>query len=248
MEVVRALIRRKSRKLRLLGCPGTRPVRRPPHRRGLRRRSRIERGVARRGRPRAALHARRSEKGEIVVRDATCPAVHSAPAGRREGRSLHAAARRSRFRPRQESPRLEGARESNEEIGVRPHFARAGDRARHRAVPRALGGRGGERLGRAQARARDHRACGQAHARHLRRIEAGRHAGGRAARARRHLRHLHHRRGAGEARRLAARHPGRLRHRRRAPRALCKAAKTREGFKRYLDEFVCIPEKSSSPA
>jgi glutaconate CoA-transferase, subunit A len=27
-----------------------------------------------------------------------------------------------------------------------------------------------------------------------------------------------------------------------------RAAKTREGFQRYLDEFVCIPEKSSSPA
>jgi glutaconate CoA-transferase subunit A len=27
-----------------------------------------------------------------------------------------------------------------------------------------------------------------------------------------------------------------------------KAAKTREGFRRYLDQFVCIPEKSSSPA
>jgi glutaconate CoA-transferase subunit A len=27
-----------------------------------------------------------------------------------------------------------------------------------------------------------------------------------------------------------------------------KAARTREGFQRYLDEFVCIPEKSSSPA
>jgi glutaconate CoA-transferase subunit A len=27
-----------------------------------------------------------------------------------------------------------------------------------------------------------------------------------------------------------------------------KAAKTREGFQRYLDEFVCTPEKSSSPA
>ena len=27
-----------------------------------------------------------------------------------------------------------------------------------------------------------------------------------------------------------------------------KAAKTREGFERYLDEFVCSPEKSSSPA
>jgi glutaconate CoA-transferase subunit A len=27
-----------------------------------------------------------------------------------------------------------------------------------------------------------------------------------------------------------------------------KAAKTREGFRRYLDEFVCTPEKSSSPA
>ena len=27
-----------------------------------------------------------------------------------------------------------------------------------------------------------------------------------------------------------------------------KAAKTRAGFQRYLDEFVCIPEKSSSPA
>ncbi len=27
-----------------------------------------------------------------------------------------------------------------------------------------------------------------------------------------------------------------------------KAAKTREGFKRYLDEFVCTPKKSSSPA
>jgi glutaconate CoA-transferase subunit A len=27
-----------------------------------------------------------------------------------------------------------------------------------------------------------------------------------------------------------------------------KAAKTREGFRRYLDEFVCTPKKSSSPA
>ena len=27
-----------------------------------------------------------------------------------------------------------------------------------------------------------------------------------------------------------------------------KAAKTREGFQRYLDEFVCTPRKSSSPA
>jgi glutaconate CoA-transferase subunit A len=27
-----------------------------------------------------------------------------------------------------------------------------------------------------------------------------------------------------------------------------QAARTREGFQRYLDEFVCIPEKSSSPA
>jgi glutaconate CoA-transferase subunit A len=27
-----------------------------------------------------------------------------------------------------------------------------------------------------------------------------------------------------------------------------KAARTREGFQRYLDEFVCTPEKSSSPA
>jgi glutaconate CoA-transferase, subunit A len=27
-----------------------------------------------------------------------------------------------------------------------------------------------------------------------------------------------------------------------------KAARTREGFRRYLDEFVCTPEKSSSPA
>jgi glutaconate CoA-transferase, subunit A len=27
-----------------------------------------------------------------------------------------------------------------------------------------------------------------------------------------------------------------------------KAAKTREGFERYLDEFVCTPKKSSSPA
>jgi glutaconate CoA-transferase subunit A len=27
-----------------------------------------------------------------------------------------------------------------------------------------------------------------------------------------------------------------------------RAARTREGFQRYLDEFVCIPEKSSSPA
>jgi len=27
-----------------------------------------------------------------------------------------------------------------------------------------------------------------------------------------------------------------------------QAARTREGFRRYLDEFVCIPEKSSSPA
>jgi len=27
-----------------------------------------------------------------------------------------------------------------------------------------------------------------------------------------------------------------------------RAARTREGFRRYLDEFVCIPEKSSSPA
>jgi glutaconate CoA-transferase subunit A len=27
-----------------------------------------------------------------------------------------------------------------------------------------------------------------------------------------------------------------------------KAAKTRAGFRRYLDEFVCTPEKSSSPA
>jgi glutaconate CoA-transferase subunit A len=27
-----------------------------------------------------------------------------------------------------------------------------------------------------------------------------------------------------------------------------KAAKTREGFQRYLDEFVCMPRKSSSPA
>jgi glutaconate CoA-transferase subunit A len=27
-----------------------------------------------------------------------------------------------------------------------------------------------------------------------------------------------------------------------------KAAKTREGFQRYVDEFVCTPEKSSSPA
>jgi glutaconate CoA-transferase subunit A len=27
-----------------------------------------------------------------------------------------------------------------------------------------------------------------------------------------------------------------------------KAAKTREGFQRYLDEFVCTPEKSFSPA
>jgi glutaconate CoA-transferase subunit A len=27
-----------------------------------------------------------------------------------------------------------------------------------------------------------------------------------------------------------------------------KAARTREGFQRYLEEFVCIPEKSSSPA
>jgi glutaconate CoA-transferase subunit A len=27
-----------------------------------------------------------------------------------------------------------------------------------------------------------------------------------------------------------------------------KAARTREGFQRYLDEFVCTPKKSSSPA
>jgi glutaconate CoA-transferase subunit A len=27
-----------------------------------------------------------------------------------------------------------------------------------------------------------------------------------------------------------------------------RAAKTREGFQRYLDEFVCTPRKSSSPA
>jgi glutaconate CoA-transferase subunit A len=27
-----------------------------------------------------------------------------------------------------------------------------------------------------------------------------------------------------------------------------RAARTREGFQRYLDEFVCTPEKSSSPA
>jgi glutaconate CoA-transferase, subunit A len=27
-----------------------------------------------------------------------------------------------------------------------------------------------------------------------------------------------------------------------------KAARTREGFQRYLEEFVCIPAKNSSPA
>ena len=100
MEVVRALIQQKSKEPAAAGRAGARHVRRPADRRRLRRRSRVERGVARRSRPRAALHRSGREGRDQDARRDLPGGAHRA-AGEREGRAVHAAARRAGLRPDQ---------------------------------------------------------------------------------------------------------------------------------------------------
>ena len=196
----------------------------------------IERGVARRSGPRAALHRRRSRRISSRMTDATCPAIHTA---------LQATEKGVPFMPLRgvlgsdlvkEPQGLEGGPRS---VFRRADPSRAGHPAGRRAVPRALGRRGRQRLGRPAAELATDRACRRSRpSSPSKRQKAGDMLEDELLAPGVISRDLRHRRRAGAARRLAARHRRRLRHRRRAPRALREGGEDARRLRAYLDEFV----------
>ena len=106
------------------------------------------------------------EKGEIEVRDATCPAVHTALQASEKGvpfMPLRGVLGSDLLKLRPDWKVSQNPFNGNAD----PIFVRPRDFARRRAVPRALGGRGGQRLDRPAPGARDNRACSEALLRHL---------------------------------------------------------------------------------